>query len=222
MNNLKNDIPLVSVFSKQSIVVEQLRSIRASVSYISEIQQVKTILFSSAEVDEGKSTMVANLAVLYAERGSNVLLVDADLRNPTIQRAFHLSNEIGLSNWLGEKIRSIEDIIQSTGVKDLSVVTSGNLDVSSTSLLDSSKMNEFLDYVKAQYDFVLIDTTPMTAVSDAQVLSTKVDGTLLVVRENITRKKALGKAIQLLQLSGSNLLGTIYNGARKSVYSGYY
>lgn len=222
MNNLKNDIPLVSVFSKQSIVVEQLRSIRASVSYISEIQQVKTILFSSAEVDEGKSTMVANLAVLYAERGSNVLLVDADLRNPTIQRAFHLPNEIGLSNWLGEKIRSIEDIIQSTGVKDLSVVTSGNLDVSSTSLLDSSKMNEFLDYVKAQYDFVLIDTTPMTAVSDAQVLSTKVDGTLLVVRENVTRKKALGKAIQLLQLSGSNLLGTIYNGARKSVYSGYY
>lgn len=222
MNNLKNDIPLVSVFSKQSIVVEQLRSIRASVSYISEIQQVKTILFSSAEVDEGKSTMVANLAVLYAERGSNVLLVDADLRNPTIQRAFHLSNEIGLSNWLGEKIRSIEDIIQSTGVKGLSVVTSGNLDVSSTSLLDSSKMNEFLDYVKAQYDFVLIDTTPMTAVSDAQVLSTKVDGTLLVVRENVTRKKALGKAIQLLQLSGSNLLGTIYNGARKSVYSGYY
>ncbi|MBO0454021.1 CpsD/CapB family tyrosine-protein kinase [Candidatus Enterococcus murrayae] len=216
------EIPLMTLFAKQSLVVEQMRSIRASLNYITERQEIATILFSSAEMNEGKSTVAANLATLYAESGKNVLLVDGDLRNPSIHTTFQVTNECGLSNWLNGETQDIEKAIQETAINGLSVTTSGSLKSDPATLLDSSKMDDFLLFAKDQFDLVMIDTTPMTAVSDAQILSAKVDGTLIVVRENVTKKKALKKTFNLLRLSGSNLLGMIYNGARNSVYTGYY
>lgn len=220
MNN--NKIPMMTLFAKQSLVVEQLRSVRSSLNYIIEEQGVQTILFSSAETNEGKSTIAANLATLYAESGKKVLLIDGDLRNPSVHDSFQLSNKKGLSNWLSEETTNLDEVIQGTVIKNLNVTTSGGFKEDPANLLDSDKMDEFLLLAKEEFDLVMIDTTPMTAVSDAQILSSKADGTLIVVRENVTKKKALKKAMNLLQLSGSNLLGMIYNGARNSVYTGYY
>lgn len=220
MNN--NKIPMMTLFAKQSLVVEQLRSVRSSLNYIIEEQGVQTILFSSAETNEGKSTIAANLATLYAESGKKVLLIDGDLRNPSVHDSFQLSNKKGLSNWLSEETTNLDEVIQGTVIKNLNVTTSGGFKEDPANLLDSDKMDDFLLLAKEEFDLVMIDTTPMTAVSDAQILSSKADGTLIVVRENVTKKKALKKAMNLLQLSGSNLLGMIYNGARNSVYTGYY
>ncbi|MDT2522027.1 CpsD/CapB family tyrosine-protein kinase [Enterococcus raffinosus] len=216
------DIPLMALFAKHSLIVEQLRSVRASLNYVTEEQGIKTILFSSAEMNEGKSTVAANLAVLYAESGKRVLLVDGDLRNPSIHKTFELVNKRGLSNWLSGEVQNLTDVICKTGIHGLHVTTSGTFQRDPATLLDSNKMNDFLFTAQKEFDIVMIDTTPMTAVSDAQILSSKVDGTLIVIRENVTKKKALKKTINLLQLSGSNLLGMIYNGSRKSVYTGYH
>lgn len=215
-------IPLISYFKKDSLIVEQMRSIQASLNYLINKDAIQTILFTSPEADEGKSTVISNLAVLYAEKGLKVLLVDADLRNPSIHTPFRIPNRGGLSNWLKGELVSFEQTIQPTAIENLSIVVAGDSIHDPANLLDSEKMKDFLQRTKEAFDVVFIDTTPLTAVSDAQILSAKIDGTIIIVRENITKKKALEKAMTLIQLSGSPLLGIIYNGARKSVYSGYY
>jgi capsular exopolysaccharide synthesis family protein len=205
-----------------SIISEQYRMIRMNVAYTSEMNhKIKTIVVSSAGPGEGKSTICANLAVTFAQNDKRVLLVDADMRRPTVYLTFGLENFEGLSSYLRDD-SELDSIIKKSTIKNLDVITSSIKPINSSDLLSSKKMDRFIKEVSYLYDYVFFDTPPLFGIPDGSILSTKTDGMLLVVRENVTNKEQLIRTKEALELTNVNVLGVIYNGVEDDVYAGYY
>lgn len=215
-------VSLISLVDKLSTISEQYRTIRSSIQFAtSGDRKIKTLVITSSGPAEGKSTTAANLAVVFADSGQKTLLVDADLRKPTVSRTFGLSNTTGLSNLLSTRSR-LQDEIQSIEVNNLDILTSGPKPPNPSELLGSKRMDEVLQEANAAYDFIIFDMPPVTAVTDAQILSSRADGTLMVVREGVTRKDMALKAKDLLDISNANVLGVVFNGKKKSTDTSYY
>ncbi|MCO8287184.1 CpsD/CapB family tyrosine-protein kinase [Tetragenococcus halophilus] len=215
-------VSLVSLIDPSSPVAEQYRTIRTNIQFASSAdQQVKTIVVTSSGPSEGKSLSSANLAAVFAQTGQKVLLVDADLRKPTIHKTFQLNNEAGLSTVLSTGVKAGETA-QKTAVENLSILTSGPKPPNPSELLGSAKMNQIMEEARNIFDIVIFDMPTVVAVTDAQIMSSKADGTLLVVRENWTRKDALSKAKELLDLVQARVLGVIYNGSEQGKDKAYY
>src|SRR5699024_7524157 len=157
---------------------------------------------------EGKSITVANLAVAYAQQGKRVLLIDADLRKPTVHYTFRLDNLVGLSTVLvGEG--SFLEAVQDTAQENLSALSSGPIPPNPSELLGSRRMEKFLAEAEEVYDLIIIDSPPVLAVTDAQILANIVDGSLLVIRSGQTEYEAAEKAKEALERSTSKILGTV-------------
>ncbi len=215
-------VSLVSLVDPSSPVAEQYRTIRTNLQFASSAdQQVQSLVVTSSGPSEGKSLTSANLAVVFAQTGQKVLLVDADMRKPTIHKIFQLSNEAGLSTVLSTGA-NIEETAQSVSVENLSVLTSGPKSPNPSELLGSEKMNQIMEEARHLFDMVIFDMPPVVTVTDAQVMSSKADGTLLVARENWTRKDALSQAKESLDLVQARILGVIYNGAKQDKDKAYY
>ncbi|GFK28218.1 CpsD/CapB family tyrosine-protein kinase [Tetragenococcus halophilus] len=215
-------VSLVSLIDPSSPVAEQYRTIRTNIQFASSAdQQLKTIVVTSSGPREGKSLSSANLAAVFAQAGQKTLLVDADLRKPTIHKTFQVSNEAGLSTLLSSGVK-MEETVQKTVVENLFILTSGPKPPNPSELLGSAKMNQIMEEARNIFDIVIFDMPPVVTVTDAQVMSSKADGTLLVVRENWTRKDALSKAKELLDLVQARVLGVIYNGSEQSKDKAYY
>jgi capsular exopolysaccharide synthesis family protein len=182
---------------------------------------LQTLVVTSSGPSEGKSTTSANLAVVFAKSGQKVLLVDADMRKPTVFKTFQLTNEIGLSTVLSTS-KNIDEAAQKTSIENLSVLTSGPKPPNPSELLGSMRMDQVIKEARNLYDIVIFDMPPIVAVTDAQIMASKVDGTLLVVRENVTKKESVTKAKELLHLVNARVLGVVYNGAEQSKDQGYY
>ncbi|MGX7173683.1 CpsD/CapB family tyrosine-protein kinase [Enterococcus ratti] len=213
---------LVTVTNPFSGISEQYRTIRTNIQFVSPNgQQTKTIVVTSSEPEEGKSTTVANLAVVFAKSGQKVLVIDADMRKPALYKTFQLDNGYGLSNILSSN-EAISEGIQKTPIDHLSVLPSGPTPSNPSELLSSQRMDQLLVEVRQFYDIVMIDVPPVVAVTDAQIVASKVDGTLLVVRESASRKESLLKAKKLLEIAQANMLGIVYNGAKQSKDASYY
>src|SRR5690625_1936621 len=163
----------------------------------------------------------ANLAVVYAQQGKKVLLIDADLRKPTVHYTFRMDNLRGLSNILVNEMK-LEEVAYSTSVDNLDVITSGPIPPNPSELLGSKRMKHFIQEANRVYDLVIIDTPPVLAVTDAQVLANLVDGSLLVVRSGQTEYETAGKAKEALERSTSKLLGTALNDLPKKGSNSYY
>lgn len=220
--NQLNPVSLISLVDKTSPISEQYRTIRTNIQFASSADhEIKTIVITSSGPGEGKSTTSANLAVVFANAGQQVLLVDSDLRKPTVSRTFGLSNASGLSNLLSTH-QSLTEVVQTIGVSNLSILTSGPKPPNPSELLASVRMEEIIREARALYDIIIFDMPPVVAVTDAQILSSKADGTLLVVREEVTNKDLALKAKELLKISNANILGVIYNGSNRSGDKGYY
>ncbi|GCF95133.1 tyrosine protein kinase [Enterococcus florum] len=222
MKKSQKTFPLMSFFVKDSSYVQQLRTIRTGINYIAKIKNSNTLMFTSSEANEGKTTTIANLAISYADKGTKVLLVDADMRNPSIHKAFQLTNELGLSNLLSDEDIKFDDVIKCTIIENLSIITSGSSKKEPSDLLDSQNFDFFIDSCKSKFDLILFDTPPLIVSSDSLIVSNKVEGLILIVRENFTKKKSLKRAMDMIQLSESSLFGIIYNDTKKSKFSGYY
>ncbi|MBL1228910.1 CpsD/CapB family tyrosine-protein kinase [Enterococcus sp. BWB1-3] len=225
--NYKNSVSeqgvsLITLADKASPVSEQYRTIRTNIQYSMMDQEMRTLVITSSGPGEGKSTTAANLAVVFASSGKRVLLADADMRKPTVAKTFNLSNSDGLSNILGRPQVNLDQIIQNSGVPNLSVLPSGPKPPNPSELLGSVRMGKLLELLERNYDLVIFDMPPIVTVTDAQVLASKVDGTVLVARENVTNRDLLKKAKNLLNYVDANLLGVVYNGSRKSSDQGYY
>ncbi len=220
--NIIMPVALISVADQTAIVSEQYRTIRSNIQFASVDQELKTLVVTSSGPGEGKSTMSANLAVVFANSGKKVLLVDADLRKPSVALTFHLPNNNGLTNLLGSKEKNVTDYAMETMIDNLWVMTSGPKPPNPSEMLDSKRMVEIIMELKRQYDLVIFDMPPVASVTDAQLLSAKTDGTLLVARERKTVKQELLKAKELLSIAKANLLGVVYNGAKKSSEFNYY
>ena len=222
ISNVTKAVSLISLADKSSPVSEQYRTIRTNIQFAMVDSDLKSFVVTSSGPGEGKSTTSANLAVVFANSGIRTLIVDADLRKPTVAKTFGLKNTMGFSNLLSERSLTVTEATQSTSVPGLSVLTSGPKPPNPSELLGSRRMEELINEMEEEFDLVIFDMPPVVAVTDAQIMSSKVDGTILVVREQISNKSALLKAKNLLEMVNANVLGVVYNGSTRTKDQGYY
>lgn len=167
-------------------------------------------MVTSSGPGEGKSTTVANLAVTFAQQGKKVLLVDADMRKPTVHYTFNQTNTFGLTSVLTKQI-PLEEAISETSVENLFVLTSGPIPPNPSELLSSKSMEQIFQTSEKLFDIILFDTPPLLAVTDAQILANRCEGTILVVYSGRTEKDQMLKAKELLDSAQSKLLGVVMN-----------
>lgn len=212
---------LITKLNPKSPISEQFRTVRTNLQFTSVDHELKTILVTSSGPSEGKSSSVSNLAVVYAQQGKKVLLVDADLRKPTAHYTFRLDNLTGLSNILvGET--SMSEATSETDIANLDVISCGPIPPNPSELLGSKKMEQFIKDAGVSYDMILFDTPPVLAVADAQILSNICDGSLLVVRSKHTENELAQKSVDTLKSGKAKLLGTILNDVEKKKANYYY
>ncbi|MBB4824903.1 capsular exopolysaccharide synthesis family protein [Sporosarcina luteola] len=193
-----------------SIYSEQFRSIRANINFSLKDKKCKTLLVTSSSVGEGKSTISANMAIAFAQEGKKVLLVDADLRKPTVHYTFNQFISPGLTNiLLGDW--HVEDVVKESGVDRLQLITCGPIPSNPVELLSSTSMDKFLAEMKDKFEIVLFDAPPLLSIADAQILSAKCDGTIIVVSSGKTEKKNLKKVKEALQHSKAHVVGAVLN-----------
>ena len=201
---------LITVSNSKSIFAEQFRTIRTNIKFSMPDQRVKTILVTSSTPGEGKSTNAANLGVVYAQEGKKVLVVDADMRKPTLHYTFGILNTTGLSTVLSKQTE-INSSIQETPIVGLFVLPSGPIPPNPTELLSSKTFDDFIEEMKKSYDIIIFDAPPILSVSDAQVLSPHCDGTLLIIHSGVAEKEDVLKAKSVLSTSQAKILGVILN-----------
>ena len=207
---------------------EAYRVLRTNILFAGRKSETQTT-FSvvSGGAGEGKTTTMFNLAVVFAQQGDRVLVVDSDLRRPSMHRFFKLSNNIGLTNYLLGQA-TIEEVIQTTELPSLHFIPSGKLPSSSMGILSSAKMKEFVAEMKSRYDYVFLDAPPIMGVSDASVLASMVDMCVLVVQYRKYPQLMTQRAKDMVTKVGGELVGVVLNNINISqdsyyyYYSGYY
>lgn len=214
---------LITKLSPKSPISEQFRTIRTNIQFSVVDEEICSIMVTSSGPMEGKSTTAANLAVVFAQQGKSVLLVDADLRKPTVHYTFGLANSKGLSSVLTRQAE-LGEAVNTTDVDHLHVLTSGPIPPNPAELLSSRAMGQFFELVKEEYDLVIFDTPPVNAVTDGQVLANQCDGTILVVSSGRTEVDPVTKAKELLVAAQARILGVVLNNkkAKDTQYYYYY
>ncbi|MGD8399083.1 MAG: CpsD/CapB family tyrosine-protein kinase [Anaerolineae bacterium] len=219
----ERETDLITLSQPRSAISEAYRTLRTNLDFASLDEALRTIAVTSADVGEGKSTTLANLAVVSAQAGRKVILVDADLRRPTLHQLFDLPNEAGLTTMVMDDTALTEPPLQETGIKGLSLLSSGPLPPNPAELIASRRMTEVIVALAEWADQVFFDTPPVVAVTDAAVLATKVDGVLLVVGAGKTRRDYARTAVERLEQISARLLGAVLTNVEGSAgFSGYY
>lgn len=187
--------------------------LKANIQFLSVDKPSKVIMISSAEKNDGRSTTAAYLSLAFAESGKKTILVDCDLRNSNIHNMFDLKNDDkGLVNFLSGNIK-FEDALKTTKQKNLSIVTSGTTSTNYAELLVSSVFNEFIEKIKEDFDYIILDTSPLTQGADAQAVSKYSDGCVLVIKDGQTERKTAVKAKEILGRAKANIIGVFLNKA---------
>jgi capsular exopolysaccharide synthesis family protein len=185
-------------------------------------EQLQVLMVSSAGPGEGKTTTITNLAVTYAQSERKVVLIDADMRKPTAHHTFSLSNRWGLSSVMSQQC-SIEEVTQMTDIPNLDVITSGPIPPNPAEMLGSKRMSALIEQLRLAYDIVLIDTPPLLAVTDAQIVASRSDGVILVVDQGKVKREIAKKAIQNLENVNARIIGVVLNNVkRKANEESYY
>lgn len=212
---------LITLEQSKSPISEAFRTLRTNVQFTSVDSQTKKIMITSAGPREGKSSTVANLAVSMAQAGKSVLVLDADMRNPTQHKLFGLSNAVGLSVALVQD-QDYQIYIQETAVPGVMVLTGGPIPPNPAELVGSKRMKRLIEDVSTQYDMILIDTPPIVAVTDAAILAQESDGVILVLASGEVNKDYAQKAKELLDKVGAKILGAVLNKADMKTSEYYY
>ncbi|MGX7014867.1 CpsD/CapB family tyrosine-protein kinase [Vagococcus silagei] len=213
---------LFTIAAPKSPVTEQFKTVRTNIKFAQTDKPIKSVVITSSGPSEGKSTLSSNLAVAFAQSGMKTLLVDADMRRPVVHSTFDLENTRGLSTLLSVRRLSLQDVTQDTEIPNLSVMTSGPKAPNPSELLSSQRMRRVIELLEQQYDFIIFDMPPLINVTDAQIISNQVDGVILSVKEGVTEKPLLTKAVNLLRQVDANVLGTVYIGSAPEAGYGYY
>ena len=226
IGRMKGQQNLVTLLHPYSSVAESYRMIRSSIQFLSVDEPGKAIVVTSAIRGEGKSTTAANLGVVMAQAGLKTIIVDTDLRRPMQHECFRVPLKGGVTDLLRWPELQLDEYLKDTQVARLQVLTSGELPPNPSELLGSPQMGQLLANLKEVADILVLDSPPATIVADAAELSKRVDGVLLVVEANRTRRDIVKQAISNLQQAGGNLLGAVLNrmpgrrwGSRKSLYT---
>ncbi|HNQ72183.1 MAG TPA: polysaccharide biosynthesis tyrosine autokinase [Verrucomicrobiota bacterium] len=206
---------------------EAYRVLRTNLLFARKDEKLNSIAVVSAGAGEGKSTTVLNLATVFAQSGQRVIIVDSDLRRPTLHKILRVTNNLGLTNYL-LKQNSLTDVIQTTSLDKLDFLASGKLPSSSLGILSSNQMKDLINELKQRYDFVFFDSPPIMGVSDASILASEVDITIQVIQYRRYPQPMNIRAKQLIEKVGGNLVGIVLNNINMSqdesyyYYSGYY
>ena len=198
---------------------EAYRVIRTGIQFAQAGKELQTIALTSCTPNEGKSTTIANLAVVLTQAGKSVLLIDCDMRNPTVHKNFNLSNKLGLSSCISMGT-AVADAVQATAIEGLDALTAGVIPPNPSELLGSERMQNILQRAKEEYDYVLIDTPPVLPVTDSLVLGSMVDGLILVIDSGEIKVEMARDVKNQLVHAGANILGVVLNKVR-SEHHGY-
>jgi len=213
---------MVTHFEPKSPVSEAYRTFRTNIQFARFDKPPRTLLVTSAGPGEGKSTSVANLAITMAQMGTRTLLVDADLRRPVLHSIFEQKKDIGLTNVLLGSV-SLKDAVHELAVPNLSLLCCGTLPPNPSELLGSEAMKKLIEQLKEVYDVILFDSPPVVAVTDAAVLSTQIDGTILIISSRETTRNAENRAKALLNNVQAQILGAVLNNVKvEGRYGSYY
>jgi len=217
---------LFAMTDAQSLVAESYRTLRTNLQFSPLDKLLHTLVVASAVASEGKTTTAANLAVVMAQAGKRVVLVDADLRRPAVHKMFDLPNHHGVTDALRKSPAALNGYLHATQVKNLQVLTSGPLPPNPQELLGSQRMQDLLQEIEQVADLVVIDTAAALPVADVNVLAARTDGVLMVVNAGKTRRAALHQAAANLRRVGGNVLGIVFNmvdqRSTRSYYSQYH
>lgn len=206
------NIKLFILKNPKSDFSESFKALRTNIQFTSIDKELKIIAVTSTGTGEGKTTVASNLAVSIAQAGKGVLLVDCNMRKPTIHEIFDIPNEEGLTNILSGE-RNLEDVVHSCQgeLHLLNVITSGPIPPNPAELLGSNQMKVFLEDVRKQFDVVIIDTPAINLVTDGVILSAIADGTIMVIEARKTDKDAAKKGKKLLEKVHANIIGVVLN-----------
>lgn len=199
---------LVTLTDSKSVAAEAYRTLRTNIQFSSYDQEVRVITVTSSRPAEGKSTIACNMAITFAENGKKVLLVDTDLRRPTVHKKFKLPNSLGIVNVI-MNMELLHEVVHHDVTEGLDIITSGVIPPNPSELLGSRKFQRFIDEMRDQYDTIILDSPPLLAVTDAQVLTTLSDGTVVVVQHGVTKKDEISQAKELLEKVKGNILGVV-------------
>ncbi len=211
---------LTPLLFPQSGITEGYRTLRANLEFTTVDMPLRSILITSAQAREGKTMTAANLALVFAQAGRRVLLVDADLRKPRVHEAFSLANGRGLTTWLLNPGTHI-DVGQRTDELNLTVLTTGPVPPNPAEVLGSQRMRSFIETTTAAYDLVIIDSPPLLACADAAILAAQTDGTVLVIDASVSRRRAVRAGREMLDRAGARVLGAVLNRVAGPAFTDY-
>ncbi|KXS47619.1 MAG: capsular exopolysaccharide family protein [Halanaerobium sp. T82-1] len=207
---IKSD-KLVALHHKKSPATEAFRTIRTNLQFMSPDKELKVIMVTGSEAGIGKSTVASNLALTFSMTGQKTLLIDTDMRKPMLHKLFDLPNFQGLSSYLAGDQDEIEDLIQECKHSGTFLLPAGPIPPNPSEMLNSKKMEDLIKKCKKESAITIIDAPPLLPVTDALLLSQKVDGVIMVAETNQTKKEVFTKGIERLQQVNANILGTILN-----------
>jgi len=214
------DKSLISHLKPKSPISEAYRVLRTNLRFSAIDKPLKIVTVTSSSPSEGKTTVISNLSVIFAQSGSRVLLIDADMRKPRVNKVFGLENKAGLTNVLALK-EDYAGLVYRDVVPGMDVLTSGPIPPNPSELLSSNSMKDFVNRVREDYEVVFIDAPPVGTVTDAAILSTMVDGTILVAASGHVHIAEIKRAKSMLDNVKANVLGVVLNKINKGTHGEY-
>ena len=204
----------------KSLSAEAYRSLRTSIKFSSVDRPIKTLVVTSSIMGEGKSTVAGNIANILSQDGARVLMIDCDLRKPSVHYNFFITNGEGLTDVLvgNSDLKSVIKKVDDS----LFLITAGTVPPNPSEMLASRAMTAFIKEMKEEFKYIILDTPPLQAVTDAQVLSTKADGILLVVKAGSTKKDAVLNSVDLIEKVHGKVIGIVLNGVLNKKNNYYY
>jgi capsular exopolysaccharide synthesis family protein len=212
---------MISIKNPKSQAAEAFRTLRTNIQFSSLDEDIRTIVVTSTQPGEGKSTVVSNLAITMAQSGKKVLLIDCDLRKPTIHKKLGVANKDGLTTLLAKE-KKFDEIVKATDINNFYILTSGPIPPNPAELLGSKKMKSLIEELNGYFDVILFDAPPVLAVTDAQVLATYCNGVVFVAGYGQAEKLAVVRAKELISKVGGKIIGVVINRVPNNSKSYYY
>jgi len=204
------DVGLLHESAGNTPDAEAYRILRTNVEFNRKSSDDNSITVVSGGAGEGKSTTLMNLAYVCAQGGYTTLIIDADLRRPRLHTYFGVENKQGLANYLTTDA-TLEDVVSKVNTENLFFMSSGNTPTDAASILNSRRMTDMIEEVKSRFDLVLIDSPPILGVSDASIISSEVDHTIIVIQHRKLPRKLLQRVKQAVENVGGNIIGVVLN-----------